>query len=54
MIPKVLKVVSIFLETRVEPGEVGLGELGVGCYVSGFRHEAEAVGWRRRNPSSGV
>jgi hypothetical protein len=30
MISEVLKEVSILFETRVEPGEVGLGEIGVG------------------------
>lgn len=38
MIPEVLKEVSVLLETRVEPGELGLGKLGVSCYISGFGH----------------
>ncbi len=29
MIPEVLKKVSVLLETRVEPGELGLGDLGI-------------------------
>jgi hypothetical protein len=44
MISEVLKEVSILLETCVEPGEVGPRELGIGCYVSGFRHGTEATG----------
>jgi hypothetical protein len=54
MIPEVLKEVAVLLETRLEPGELGLGELGVGCWVSGFRHEVEVIRRRRQNPWSGV
>lgn len=54
MISEVLKEVSILFEARVEPGEVGLGELGVGWYVSGFRHGIEVIGWGRQNPCAGV
>jgi len=54
MVSEVLKEVSILFEARVEPGEGALGELGVGCYVSGFRHGVEVIGWRRQNPCSGV
>lgn len=50
MISEVLKEVSVLLETRVEPGELGLGELDVGCYVSGFRHGLKNIGWGRQNP----
>jgi hypothetical protein len=50
MISEVLKEVSVFLETRVEPGELGLGELGVRCYVYGFRHGLKNIGWGRQNP----
>jgi hypothetical protein len=50
MISEVLKEVSILFQARVEPGEVGLRGLGVGCYVSGFRHGIEVIGWRRQNP----
>jgi hypothetical protein len=48
MISEVLKEISILFETRVEPGEVGLGKPGVGCYLSGFRHGIEVIGWQRR------
>ena len=54
MISEVLKEVSVLLETRVEPGELGLGEPGVGCYVSGFRHGIKDIGWGRQNPCAGV
>ena len=50
MIPEVLKEISVLLETRVEPGELGLGELGVSCYISGFGHGREVIRRRRQNP----
>jgi hypothetical protein len=43
MISEVLKEVSVFLETRVEPGEPGLGELGVGCYALVFDVKSGSV-----------
>jgi hypothetical protein len=54
MISEVLKEVSVLLETLVEPGELGLGELGVSCYISGFGHEREVIRRRRQNPRSDV
>jgi hypothetical protein len=54
MISEVLKEVSVLLETRVEPGELGMGELGVGCDVSGFRHGIKDIGWGRQNLCAGV
>jgi hypothetical protein len=41
MIPEVLKELWVLLETLVEPGELDLGDLGVGCNSSGFRHGIE-------------
>jgi hypothetical protein len=54
MIPEVLKEVSVLLEARVEPGELGLRELGVSCYISGFGHGREVIRRRRQNPRSDV
>lgn len=54
MISEVLKEFSILFQTRVEPGEVGLRGLNVGCYVSGLRHGIEVTGWGRQNPWAGV
>jgi hypothetical protein len=50
MIAEILKELSAFFETRVQPGELGRRELRVSGWISGIEHGVDGIGRRRQNP----